>query len=124
MIDIAIRGIVSGVSSGGLLLMGQAMLPDTIHYDYLRTGLRREGIFAGLYTTAEKISFAIGGAMAGLLLQFFGYRSSVSGVEVTQSDETIFGIFILSAVIPALLMLLSCVSLNYYRLKESDLAEE
>ena len=124
MLDIAIRGVIFGVFSGGLLLMGQAMLPDTIQYDYQKTGMRREGIFAGLYTTAEKVSFAIGGAMAGLILQFFGYQSSLSGEVAVQSDETIFGIFILSAIIPALLMLLSCVSLNYYRLKESDLAEE
>ena len=104
--------------------MGQAMLPDTIHYDFQKTGLRREGIFAGLYTTAEKLSFAIGGAMAGFLLQYFGYRSSMSKQIVLQSEETVFGIFILSAFIPAVLMSLSCVPLHFYRLKESDLAKE
>lgn len=123
-LDIVLRGGIYGIFTGGLLLMGQAMLPDTIHYDFQKTGLRREGIFAGLYTTAEKLSFAIGGAMAGFLLQYFGYRSSMSKQIVLQSEETVFGIFILSAFIPAVLMSLSCVPLHFYRLKESDLAKE
>ena len=124
MFWILFRSSLYGIFAGGLLLLGQAMLPDTIHYDWQQTGLRREGIFAGLYTTAEKLSFAIGGAMAGLFLQYFGYQSSQSGEVVIQSSTTISGIYFLAAVMPALLMLLSCVPLKYYRLEENDLAQE
>ena len=124
MFWILFRSSLYGIFAGGLLLLGQAMLPDTIHYDWQQTGLRREGIFAGLYTTAEKLSFAVGGAMAGLFLQYFGYQSSQSGEVVIQSSTTISGIYFLAAVMPALLMLLSCVPLKYYRLKENDLAQE
>jgi GPH family glycoside/pentoside/hexuronide:cation symporter len=29
--------------------MGQSLLPDTMEYDYRRSGLRREGAYSGAY---------------------------------------------------------------------------
>lgn len=118
------RSAISAVFVGGLLLMGQAMLPDTIHYDWQRSGKRREGIFAGIYTTVEKLSFALGGVFAGFILQWYGYQSSVSGQVVVQSEQAIRGIYLLAAAVPAVLMLLSCIPLLLYPLKESELRQE
>lgn len=124
MTGILLRSAISALFVGGLLLMGQAMLPDTIHYDWQKTGLRREGIFAGIYTTVEKLSFALGGVCAGMLLQWYGYQSTVSGQVVEQTETAIHGIYIMTAIVPALLMLLSCIPLALYPLKESELRQE
>ena len=43
---------------GGMLLMGQSLLPDVMEHDFQRTGLRREGLYAGLYSFIEKFAFA------------------------------------------------------------------
>ena len=43
--------------------MGQSLLPDTMEYDYRRSGLRREGAFAGAYSLVEKAGFAIGAVL-------------------------------------------------------------
>jgi glycoside/pentoside/hexuronide:cation symporter, GPH family len=124
MTGIVVRSAISAVFVGGLLLMGQAMLPDTIHYDWQHSGKRREGIFAGIYTTVEKLSFALGGVFAGFILQWYGYQSSVSGQVVVQTEEAVRGIYVLAAAAPAVLMLLSCIPLMLYPLKESELRQE
>ena len=123
-VEILLRSGISAIFVGGLLLMGQAMLPDTIHWDFKTSGERREGIFAGVYTTVEKLSFALGGVFAGFTLQWFGYQSSTSAETVTQSDSAVLGIYVLAGAAPAVLMLASCIPLALYPLKESDLVEK
>ena len=70
---IIIRGVFLGIGAGGLLLVGQSMLPDTMQYDFQTSGHRREGILAGVYTTVEKLSFAIGPSILGILLGYVNY---------------------------------------------------
>jgi GPH family glycoside/pentoside/hexuronide:cation symporter len=116
------RAAVAGALSGGLLLMGQSLLPDTIEYDYLRSGLRREGLFAGLYSMAEKLAGAIGAAVTATLLGALGYVAS-RGQPVEQPESAILGIYLCVAVVPALAMLASCLALARYDLDEATLVD-
>lgn len=72
---VLLRGIGGGVFAGGLSLMGQSLLPDTIAVDYARTGLRREGVFAGAYSFVEKASFALGPMAVGFIFQIMGFAT-------------------------------------------------
>ena len=117
------RSLLIGLASGGMLLMGQSMLPDTIEYDSRRTGLHREGVFSGLYTTVEKLGAAIGAGLAGLTLSLAGYISSTEAETVVQPDSAITGIFICLAVLPAVTALLSAVMLIWYDLSEDKLSK-
>lgn len=113
------RALVGGTASGGLLLMGQAMLPDAIHHDFVRSGgLRREGLFAGFYTTAEKLSAAVGFWATGMWLDARGYIPSVTG-GAEQPATAISAIYDAFALIPAALTLLSVLFLIPYRLDET-----
>ncbi len=112
---ILLRGFLLGCGSGGLLLMGQAMLPDAIGHDSARSGLRREGILAGFYTTAEKLAGALGGAISGWYLGLMGYVSSTRGAEV-QPDSAIQAIYWSMSIWPAVLTLISCAVLLFYDL--------
>lgn len=73
--EILLRGVGVGVFAGGLSLMGQSLLPDTIAVDHVRTGLRREGVFAGAYSFVEKASFALGPMAVGFIFQFMGFAT-------------------------------------------------
>jgi len=68
-----LRAFLIGCTAGGALLMGQSLLPDTMEYDYRRTGMRREGAFSGAYSMVEKAGFAVGPLIIGLLLSNAGY---------------------------------------------------
>jgi GPH family glycoside/pentoside/hexuronide:cation symporter len=115
-----LRAVVIGAAGGGAILMGQSLLPDTMEYDYRRTGLRREGIFAGFYTTVEKLSGAIGVAVVGAILSTAGYIQS-QGTQVQQPDSAIKAIYLIMGCLPALISFLGIVALLFYRLTEDKL---
>jgi GPH family glycoside/pentoside/hexuronide:cation symporter len=115
-----LRGILTGFGSGGAILMGQSMLPDTMDYDYRRTGLRREGIFAGFYTTVEKLAGAVGIAIVGAFLSASGYIQS-TGATVAQPPSAIKAIYIAISCLPALISGLGVVALIFYDLSEHKL---
>ena len=115
-----LRAIVIGVSGGGAILMGQSMLPDTMEYDYRRTGLRREGIFSGIYTTVEKLAGAIGVAFVGAVLSASGYVAGRGG-EVVQPESAIRAIYLIMGILPATISTLGVLALLFYNLSESRL---
>lgn len=114
------RGVLLGFFGGASLLMGQAMLPDTMEYDRRRTGLRREGVYAGLYTTIEKFSYAIGPAITGVILGAMGYVASRDGT-VEQPDSAIMAVYICAAGLPAIMGTLGALCLLRYDLTEEKL---
>ena len=115
-----LRAIVIGASGGGAILMGQSLLPDTMEYDYRRTGLRREGIFAGFYTTVEKLSGAIGISVVGAFLSAAGYIQS-QGTSVVQPESAIRTIYLIMGLLPATISALGIVGLLFYSLTEERL---
>ena len=117
-----LRGVVIGASGSGVILMGQSMLPDTMEYDHLRTGLRREGIFAALYTTVEKLSGAVGVAMVGAILGAYGYVQS-RGANVVQPESALGAIRFTMAWIPAIIQVAGMGALLAYNLDERKLTD-
>lgn len=115
-----IRGLSLGFFGGATLLMGQAMLPDTMEYDLRRTGLRREGVYAGFYTTIEKFSYAIGPAITGAVLGAMGYVASRDGF-VEQPESAILAVYICAAGLPALMGFIGAICLMRYDLTEEKL---
>ena len=117
-----LRGVVIGASGSGVILMGQSMLPDTMEYDFLRTGLRREGIFAALYTTVEKLSGAVGVALVGAILGAYGYVQS-RGANVAQPQSALDAIRFTMAWIPVAVQIVGMLALLGYNLDERKLAD-
>ena len=117
-----LRGIIIGLSGSGVILMGQSMLPDTMDYDYRRTGLRREGIFAALYTTVEKLSGAVGVAMVGAILGAYGYVES-RGATVVQPASALWAIRFIMVWVPTVISGAGMVALLGYNLDERKLAQ-
>jgi GPH family glycoside/pentoside/hexuronide:cation symporter len=116
------RAVLLGLSSGGIILLGVSMLPDTIEYDRLNSGIRREGIFSGVWSAIEKGATAVGGLLIGLVLDFMGFVES-TGDLVAQPASAITGIIIGAAVLPALFMAASLPFLFRYPLSQENLAE-
>lgn len=120
--QILLRAIITGIGSGGVLLMGQALLPDTQEYDYLKSGLRREGLFAALYTTVEKASGAVGVAIVGWFLGFMGYVAGGGGLA-EQSESAILGIRLSVGLFSPMCCLLAFLALLFYNLPETRLKQ-
>lgn len=70
---IYVFAVLVGLGSGGVVMMVYAIFPDIPDVDELRTGERREGIFAALTTFVRKISSAIAVFAVAQTLELAGY---------------------------------------------------
>ncbi len=88
------------------------MMADTVDYGEYKTGRRITGlVFSGALFTL-KLGMALGGAMVGWVLAYYGYQSEAT----TQSPITIQGIVLLFTVIPAIGHLLVFGIVSRYKL--------
>ncbi len=97
--------VVAGLGFSSQWVCPHSMMPDVIEYDQLLTGERREGVYYGVWNMVGKATGAFGSAVCGWGLKIFGY---VEGTE--QTATSLFGIRLMFAVLPAVLLLV-CVPL-------------
>lgn len=64
----------SGIGGVAVLAMPYAMQADVIDHDELKTGERREGLYGGLWSIAEKTAAGLGLGVSMLVLDAVGYR--------------------------------------------------
>ena len=113
-IPIAIRGLLAGVGGSGMMLMAQSLLSDVMADDRAKTGIAREGVYAGLYTTIEKLSYAFGIAIVGVLLGAAGYiEGNAAGINQPQSALDVIRWSV--SIIPAGLAVLAAVAMHRVR---------
>lgn len=105
---------VGGVGFATQYVMPFSILPDVVEYDYAETGVRREGVFYGQWTFMSKIGQALGIAINGWVLSAFGYRESVAGIFMEQSESALLGIRLIAGPIPALFFVSGVLVLRFY----------
>jgi Na+/melibiose symporter-like transporter len=113
---------IIGCGYAGQQVFALAMLPDCIAWDEQRTGKRQAGVFTGLWTAGETLGLAFGPGIFGIIISMAGYRSSDTGVAVTQTGGARLGILLAFTVLPALLVGLAVLLLRRYDLTEQKLS--
>ncbi len=116
---ILLRALVIGTFNSGFILMAFSMLTDTIERDRQLHHVSREGVFSGVFSAVEKLAFALGPALAGILLSVMGFASSTGGAGA-QSAQATFSIALNLSVVPAVLTAASLLLLRHYRLVEAQ----
>ena len=114
-----LRGFLLGAAGCGTILGVQAMLPDVIEYDYRRSGLRREGIFAGFLSFAEKLAFTLSAFLIGGYLSYMGFLKSAPPEQ--QPESAVFAVFACQALLPIFMYVIKLTLLWYYDLDEAKL---
>lgn len=114
-----LRGLVLGLAGAGTILGTQAILPDIMEYDFRRTGLRREGIYAGMASFIEKIASAFAGIVIGGFLSFMDFDRNRGPGE--QPESALFAIMVCMTLVPIATYVLKLVLLHYFRLDEKTL---
>ena len=102
---------VMGIGFAGTQLFPFAMLPDAIDHDVARSGLRREGAVSGVWIATEGVGMALGGLLAGLVLEATGFVESATG-QAVQPASALIGIRAGFALLPAALILCAMVMLR------------
>ena len=116
------RAALVGMCLGGNILLANSMLTDTIELDARRSGMRREGLYASMYSFVEKTAGAFGPLLVGWTLQFVGFNRDLPPNAV-QEPQVLFGILMGVSVLPACLATLSMVTLSFYRLDQNMLRD-
>ena len=90
-----------------------AMYADTADYSEWKFGRRATGLVFSAATFAQKFGWTIGGALAGWLLAYYGFKANV-----VQSMETQNGIRMMMSIIPAAGSILATVAAIFYKIDE------
>tara|TARA_B100000575_G_scaffold265997_1_gene242992 strand:+ start:3650 stop:5005 length:1356 start_codon:yes stop_codon:yes gene_type:complete len=96
-----------GSGAGGILFW--SMLPDTIEYGEVHTGVRSESSLYGFMTFAQKGSIAFAIIILGMVLDLIGFQAN----EI-QSDLTISNMKTIMTLIPCIGITLSLVIIYFY----------
>jgi GPH family glycoside/pentoside/hexuronide:cation symporter len=90
-----------------------AMYADTADYSEWKWKRRATGLVFSAASFAQKMGYTIGGALAGWLLAYFGFKANAVQTEATQN-----GIRLLISVIPAVGSALAAATACFYTLDE------
>jgi len=97
-----VLGFIAGFGISVCYLIPNAMLPDTIEYDEVETGQRREGIFYGVFVFLQKMGLALATFVLGQVLAIAGYIESGPGaVAPTQPESALLAIRLAIGPLPA-----------------------
>lgn len=107
--------VLAGLSVSTAHVMPEALFPDVIDWDELRTNKRHEGMYYGAINFIRKLSGAIAIFLALQALGWAGYKTPPTGVTLfTQSDSTLLAIrFLTGPLIAILLICAIAVAWNY-----------
>ena len=116
------RALLVGAIGSGSVLVGLAMLTDTIELDRLLTGQRREGLFVGGFELLNTTSFIIGPLVTGFAFKAAGLVSGPAG-KGAQPESALQMMSAAVSIIPAATCMLGILMLLFYRLDARRLAE-
>ena len=107
---------IVGFSMGLNDVIMYIMVNDSIDYLQAKTQRRFEGMIFSLHTFTTKLQTAIGLFVMGIILNMFGFIENVP-----QSDSSMFGIFMLLTLLPAVSSLLSLIPMIPYQEEKEQL---
>jgi GPH family glycoside/pentoside/hexuronide:cation symporter len=102
---VVIMAVLIGISVSAAHVLPEAIFPDVIDWDELRTGERHEGIYYGAKNFIRKLTTAIAIFTALQVLGWLGYQTPPAGAtQFNQPDSAIWGIRLLTGPVGALLL--------------------
>jgi GPH family glycoside/pentoside/hexuronide:cation symporter len=95
-----------------------SMYADTADYGEWKFGRRTTGLVFSATVFVQKVGLAIGSAMIGWLLSYYGYVA-----DAAQSPRALHGIVLLFSVLPGAFALLSGLAIFFYPLDEPQVKQ-
>jgi GPH family glycoside/pentoside/hexuronide:cation symporter len=109
--------ILAGISISTAHVLPDAIFPDVLEWEELRTRKRNEGVYYGAKNFSRKLTGAVTIFLVLQALGWFGYQTPPEGAVVfQQSDLTVMVIRILTGPFGALLLLSSIIIAWFYPL--------
>jgi len=103
--------LFAGIGFSTHYVLPWAIVPDAIEHDYAESGMRREGIYYGLWSFSIKVASAMAAFIAGWVLSVTGFDAALGDI---QPETALFGIRMLVGPATALLILLANIVHWFY----------
>ncbi len=110
--------ILISICAGSIFPLLWSMYADCADYSELKTGNRATGLIFSSSSMSQKFGWALGSAITGWLLGYYGFRAN----EI-QSPETIHGIKMFLSWFPAIGTVLSVIFISMYPLSEKKMED-
>lgn len=108
--------VLISICAGSIFPLLWSMYADCADYSELKTGNRATGLIFSSSSMSQKFGWAIGTALTGWLLGYFGFQANAA-----QTPETISGIRMFLSFLPATGCVLSLVFVSCYPLSEKKM---
>lgn len=109
--------IIAGIGDAATQLFPNAMIPDTVEADELRSGCRREGAIFGAWGFARKLGMTGGAFIVSIALSYVGFASGVA--PNLQTPEALMGVRYIYALLPIILWIGTALAFSQYDLTEA-----
>ena len=110
--------IIISVCAGSIFPLLWSMYADCADYSELKTGNRATGLIFSSSSMSQKFGWAIGSAITGWLLSYFGFQANM-----VQNRATLHGIKLFLSFLPAIGTVLSIIFISMYPLSEKKMEE-
>lgn len=110
--------VVAGIGLSTQYVFPYSLLADVVEQDYSETGVRKDGVFFGLWIFSSKIGQAVAGWLIGFMLGLFHYIPNTA-----QTEEAISGIRVLFGPIPLLIYFAGAVIMFFYPITKKKYEE-
>ncbi|MGB9808657.1 MAG: MFS transporter, partial [Caldanaerobacter sp.] len=110
LIETLITSIVFGAFLAGVVMLLDVMLAEVIDEDTKNTGMKREGMYTGVFGFIIRFGYSLQGIVIGGILKLSGYVPNV----LEQPSSAILGIRFLISGVPIIALLISLMSFYFY----------
>ncbi|MBN2874237.1 MAG: MFS transporter [Spirochaetales bacterium] len=110
--------VYAGIGIGFGYVAPWAMVPDTIEYDAVRTGKRKEGAFYGMWTFTSKVGTSLAIFLTGVILDLARYSPNLA----EQADSATLAIRLIVGPIPAVVFIAAIILVQFYPIDEKSYA--
>ena len=109
--------VLAGICVSSAHVLPDAIFPDVVEWDELRTGRRHEGMYYGAKNFTRKLTGALAIFVALQVLGWFGYQSPPQGVlQFSQPAGAVAAIRVLTGPLGSLLMVGAIIVARFYPL--------
>lgn len=108
--------VLISICAGSIFPLLWSMYADCADYSELKTGNGATGLIFSSSSMSQKFGWAIGSAVTGWLLAFYGFEANA-----VQGEEAIHGIRMFLSWLPAMGTVLSVIFISLYPLSEKEM---
>lgn len=118
LVGLAALNIFASFVAGPTPAIVWSFYADTADFGEWKFGRRSTGLVFSAAVLAQKVGLALGTALLGWLLSYYGYVANAA-----QTPRAISGIYIVFAVLPGTFALLSGLAIFFYKLDDSTVKQ-